>query len=355
VANKKVLAPLAQLFFIITLSSMDKIVEFNNILKSLNIQANCVDHQLIDNYFYYDIKLHPHTRIQELKKRTEELCLILRVPCKPQIKAIYEKGIVRMEFINSEKGYSLNLLEYFTNKDVLEGDLPCLLGRSISGKRMWMDLSQNPHMIVAGTTGSGKSTLLHNIIANLLNYSNAYLYLIDPKNIEFAGYEKDIKSRVKVSYTYNQAMNTVDHLIRTMEARFEMLRKGLNPSLLPYIVVIVDEFADLIMQDKEKQFHDKLCELARKCRAARMSLILATQRPSVNIISGSIKANFPARIACRVASNVDSRIILDASGAENLFGQGDALLKDNFRFMERFQVAYTNTNEVCKYFGNIND
>jgi S-DNA-T family DNA segregation ATPase FtsK/SpoIIIE len=117
------------------------------------------------------------------------------------------------------------------------------------------------------------------------------------------------------------------------------------------IVVIIDEFADLIMQDKANMFHDLLCRLAQKCRAARIHIILATQRPSVNVISGIIKANFPARIACRVASHVDSKVILDASGAENLLGKGDAMVRDNFRQNERFQIAYTTPQEVVKYFG----
>jgi S-DNA-T family DNA segregation ATPase FtsK/SpoIIIE len=94
--------------------------------------------------------------------------------------------------------------------------------------------------------------------------------------------------------------------------------------------------------------------LAQKCRAAKIHIILATQRPSVNVISGTIKANFPARIACRVASHVDSKVILDSSGAENLLGKGDAMLRDNTRFLERFQVAYTDANEVCSIFGGTN-
>jgi S-DNA-T family DNA segregation ATPase FtsK/SpoIIIE len=114
---------------------------------------------------------------------------------------------------------------------------------------------------------------------------------------------------------------------------------------------MIDEFADLIMQDQEQRFYTKLCMLAQKCRAAKISIVLATCRPSVNIINGTIKANFSARIACRVASHVDSKVILDASGAQNLLGNGDAMLRDSLRHMERFQVAYTSAAEVCTYFG----
>ena len=117
------------------------------------------------------------------------------------------------------------------------------------------------------------------------------------------------------------------------------------------MVIFIDEFADLIMQDKNDQFYLALCRLAQKCRAARINIILSTQRPSVNIINGTIKANFPARIACRVASHVDSKVILDVSGAENLLGKGDALIKDNFRSLDRFQSAYTTATEVCQQLG----
>ena len=136
-----------------------------------------------------------------------------------------------------------------------------------------------------------------------------------------------------------------------MERRYELLRSGLDAVNLPNVVLIVDEFADLIIQDKDNQFYTKLCKLAQKCRAAKINIILATQRPSVDIINGTIKANFAARIACRVASHVDSKVILDASGAENLIGNGDALLRDGTRYLERFQVAYTDAHEVCNIFG----
>ena len=221
----------------------------------------------------------------------------------------------------------------------------------VDGRPMWMDLAQNPHMIVAGTTGSGKSTLLHNIIANLLNYNKVELYLIDPKQIEFSEYYDAGIRDTNVYFTYEQAMEILNSAIEVMEFRYELIRTGTPASSLTPIVIMIDEFADLIMQDKGDQFYTVLCRLAQKCRAARIHLILSTQRPSVNIINGTIKANFPARISCRVASHVDSKVVLDSPGAENLLGKGDALVRDNLRFLERFQIAYTNAKEVCSYFG----
>lgn len=329
---------------------MEAIQEFNKILKSFNIKANCVNHNHVDNYSYYDLRLNPGAQVKDIKKYTDEISLVLKTPCKPNIKIIHGSGVVRLEFA-LPRNNMLKLFDYFTNNHIPKGELICLLGQSVDGEKIWMDLAQNPHLIVAGATGSGKSTLLHNIIANLLNYNSAHLYLMDPKNIEYSLYAKNIKENMNVSYTYSECISTLDSLVNIMESRYDMLGRGSNIEQFPNIVLIVDEFADLIMQDKEDQFYIKLCRLAQKCRAAKMFIILGMQRPSVNIINGAIKANFTARISCRVASHVDSKVILDASGAENLLGNGDALIRDNFRFLERFQIAHTSPEEVCKYFG----
>lgn len=329
---------------------MDSAQQFNQILNSFNIKASCLDARQVDNYIYYDLKLHPHAKVKEIQKYSDEISLALKKPGKPSIKVLHELGIVRMEFaLPREK--TLKLFDLITNDNILPGDLVCLLGQTVDGGKVWMDLAQNPHMIVAGATGSGKSTLLHNIIANSLNYNDCIMYLVDPKNIEFHEYGDKVKRDINVVYTYDETMFVLDTLLLTMEERYTMMRSGKPATDFPYILLMIDEFADLIMQDKDDQFFGKLCRLAQKCRAARISIILSTQRPSVNIINGAIKANFPARIACKVASHVDSKVILDASGAENLFGKGDALLRDNFRHMERFQVAYTDAAEVCRYFG----
>lgn len=328
---------------------MESIQQFNKILQSFNIGANCIDSKLIDNYFFYDVKLNPHTRVKDIHKFGDEISLALKTPCKPSIKVLHEYGVVRLEFV-SPREKPLMLFEYFTNNDVPEGGLNCLLGQTVDGKKLWMDLSQNPHMIVAGTTGSGKSIILHNLVANLKNYSDCVLCLIDPKRIEFGEYDNRLRN-TKVFYTYDDTVILFDSLLETMEKRYTLMRTGYLPEDFPYIVVVVDEFADLIMQDKEDQFFNKLCRLAQKSRAARICIVLATQRPSVNIINGAIKSNFPARLACRVASHVDSKVILDVTGAENLLGKGDALVRDNFRSLERFQVAYTTAAEVCQNFG----
>jgi S-DNA-T family DNA segregation ATPase FtsK/SpoIIIE len=328
---------------------MELIKDFDSILEAFRIKASCVNFKQIDNYFYYDLKLHPNAKVKDIQKYSDEISLALKSPCKPSVKVLHNEGIVRLEFA-SQRINDLKLFNYFTNLDVPDGEINCLLGQAVDGRKIWMDLSQNPHMLVSGTTGSGKSTLLHNIIANLFNYNNVDLFLVDPKGIEFVEYEKTFPD-IDVQYTYDDALSMLKAMLEVMENRYNRLRSGTSIHNMKNIVIIIDEFADLIMQDKNDEFYTVLCKLAQKCRAAKIHIILATQRPSVNIINGTIKANFPARIACRVASHVDSKVILDTSGAENLLGKGDALIRDNFRYLDRFQIAHTDAKEVCFMFG----
>jgi S-DNA-T family DNA segregation ATPase FtsK/SpoIIIE len=326
----------------------DNQTNFDSILNSFGIKAECVNFEQVDNYFFYDLKLHSSTKVNTIKKYLDEISLALKSPCKPSVKVMHNEGLVRLEFAGPRTS-ELSFFNYMSNKDIPNGAINCLLGQTVDGQKMWMDLTKNPHMIIAGTTGSGKSTLLHTIIANLFQYNDVELYLADPKQIEFSKYEATCN--IPVCYTYADTIQLLKNLLQTMESRYDLIRVGKPVSEMKHIVVIIDEFADLIMQDKDNEFMTLICRLAQKCRAARIHIILTTQRPSTNIINGTIKANFPARIACRVASHIDSKVVLDATGAENLLGKGDALIRDGFRYLERFQVAYTTAEEVCKYFG----
>ena len=316
-----------------------------SILSSFGIKASCVNYQQVDNYFFYDLKLDPSTKVATIKKYSDEISLALKSP-KPLVKVMHNEGVVRLEFAGV-RTTPLRLFDFFVNTNIPKGKINCLLGQTVDGQKMWMDLAANPHMIVAGTTGSGKSCLLHNLVANIFNYNDVDLYLVDPKQIEFVEYQK--KCGIPVSFTYTETVELLNHLLEVMESRYDTIR-GKPSTYLKPIVVIIDEFADLMVQDKDNEFLALVCRLAQKCRAAKIHIILATQRPSTNIINGTIKANFPARIACKVASHVDSKVILDATGAENLLGKGDALIRDNFRQLERFQIAYTTAKEVAGYF-----
>ena len=328
---------------------LDQIFSFNKILESFKIKAVCTDFSRIENYFYYDLKLNPTAKVKDITKYSDEISLALQTPCKPTVKIIHNKGIVRLEFV-SNRDKSLKLFPYLNDKVFPKGNINCLLGQSIDGHPIWMDISQNPHMIIAGTTGSGKSVLIHNIIANLVNHNNVDLFLVDPKQIEFFEYKKN---KYSVFNYFSETIDLLHTMLDLMEFRYKVMTDGYPLDNIKPVIIIIDEFADLIMQDREDIFYTLLCKLAQKCRAAKIHIILSTQRPSVNIINGSIKANFPARIACKVASFIDSKVILDSKGAENLLGNGDALLRDNSRFLERFQVAYTDAKEICDYFGAV--
>ena len=301
---------------------------------------------MIGNYSYFDLRLQHNAKIKDLQKYADEIALALKAPSKPTFKIMHNRGVIRVEFLKARKE-SLKLFDYFSNTNIPKGTINCLLGQSVEGNKVWMDLSQNPHLLVAGTIGSGKSVLLHNLVANIINYNDVQLFLIDPKQIEFAPYHKKIRAQIYHSYT--DTVELLINLLEIMEDRYLKIKEGYNSVDLQPIVLIIDEVADLIMQDKSFLFRKSLCRLAQKCRAAKIFLIIATQRPSVDIIDGSIKANFPARIACKVASHTDSQVILDASGAEDLLGMGDALLKDNNHNLARFQIAYTDAEEVCKF------
>ncbi len=321
-----------------------QIINFNTILSSYKIGAVCTNYKRIDNYFFYDLKLVNNGTIKNLIKYVPEITLSLKAPALPIIKTLHSKGLIRLEFAEN-RSKRLDLLDYFSNENIPKYQLPCLLGQGMDGSKVWMDLAQNPHLLIAGTTGSGKSGLMHNIIANLFNYNNVNLFLMDPKNIEFSLY-KDLPNTT-VAHTYQECLLMLENIYQLMNIRYENIRAGKNN--MKYVILMIDEFADLIMQDKDNVFYTLLCQLVQKCRAAKINIVLATQRPSVDVINGTIKANFPARIACRVSSHIDSRVILDSKGAENLLGKGDGLLKDHTRNLERLQIAYITPEEVYEY------
>ncbi len=180
---------------------MASVEQFNKILESFNIRAKCVNTQVVDNYFYFDLKLAPNARVRDVHRYSDEISLALKTPCRPSIKVLHDQGVVRLEFA-APRSTPLHLFDLFTNTDVPEGDLICLLGQSVDGKKVWMDLAQNPHMLIAGATGSGKTTLMHNIVANLKNYNECLIYMIDPKKIEFHPYDGKL-DYTKVYYTYD--------------------------------------------------------------------------------------------------------------------------------------------------------
>ena len=256
-------------------------------------------------------------------------------------------------------------------------DLPICLGKSISNEIYVADLAKMPHLLMAGATGQGKSVGINSVIVSLLykkHPSQLKFILVDPKKVELSLYEtleKHFLAKLPgeadaIITDTKKVVTTLNALCIEMDDRYNLLKKAscrnlkeynhkflnrqLNPQnghkFLPYIVLIVDEFADLIMT-AGKEVEMPIARLAQLARAIGIHLILATQRPSVNIITGTIKANFPARIAFKTTSKIDSRTILDAGGSEQLIGRGDMLLSLGSD-MIRLQCGFVDTPEVEK-------
>ena len=255
--------------------------------------------------------------------------------------------------------------------------LPCAIGKTISNETYVFDLAKMPHILMAGATGQGKSVGLNAIVASLLyskHPSELKFVMVDPKKVELTLYNRIERhylaklpdSEDAIITDVRQVVRTLNSLCIEMDQRYDLLKSAecrniieynekfkarrLLPTeghrFLPYIVLVVDEFADLIMT-AGREVEAPIARLAQLARAIGIHLIIATQRPSVNIITGSIKANFPARIAFRVISQVDSKTILDQSGANQLIGRGDMLLSTG-NDLVRLQCAFIDTPEVEK-------
>jgi len=325
----------------------------NNILKSFKIKAECVGAKKHRHFAYYDVTLEPGTRISRLQRYANELAIAMRANSSIIIKPIPREGIVRLQTTTSKaKKLDFNELYKF-NKAPSDHILPFLLGETDEGKPLWMDIAKNPHLLVAGSTGSGKSVFLHTLIANAAKRHDVSLHLVDTKRVEFNIYREGLADVVtSVSNTYDEAINTFSFLHDLMESRYLYMSKiGVKsiedqPNIFNKIVLIVDEAADLMLYEKGKVFEDLAIKLAQKARAAGIYMVFATQRPSVDVFTGLIKANFPARLSCKVTSKVDSKVILDQQGAESLIGRGDAILNNSNFDMTRLQVAYSEPAET---------
>lgn len=231
-----------------------------------------------------------------------------------------------------------------------QADLPLLMGVDVSGRPFFADLSKMPHLLIAGATGSGKSVQLHALILSLmkrLSPNTLKFVMIDPKRIEFALYNDQKYLLMPVINDNTQAQSALEMLVQEMNKRYQLFENAkvrniaeyhLLGRALPYLVVVIDEFSDLVLS--MNTITSQILLLAQKARAAGIHLILATQRPSVDVVTGSIKANFPARLAFKTASAVDSKTILDTTGAQDLLGRGDGLYLSADGTQTRLHGAY---------------
>lgn len=332
--------------------------KINQILSNLKIKANCVEAVQHRHILSCKLNISVGQRVRKLEMFSRELGLAMQSIEAPTISMNSQNGHVTLQFAR-QSANTLLFDDIYKKSKAPEGLLPFLFGETGDGTSVWVDMALNPHMLVAGGTGSGKSTLLHVIAANAFRRDDVWLNLVDPKNgVEFGPYEHN---NANVINNYADTIVLLEELQVEMEKRYKILRnagiQGIqqSPYIFPKIITIIDEAADLMLQDKNKKNHNKgrfeelLCMIAQKSRAVGIYLVLATQRPSVDVITGLIKANFPARVACRVSSSVDSKVILDQTGAESLLGKGDAIINNYNNNYTRFQVAYTTPAEVLKY------
>ncbi len=333
----------------------------------------------------YEIIPAPGVRISKIKNLEDDIALSLSALGIRIIAPIPGKGTIGIEVPNSNPQIvsmkKLIASDKFQNTKM---ELPIALGKTISNETLIVDLAKMPHLLMAGATGQGKSVGLNAILVSLLykkHPAQIKFVLVDPKKVELTLFNKIERHYLAMLPDEEEAIitdtskvvKTLNSLCVEMDARYELLKNAmvrnikeynvkfvqrkLNPEnghkYMPYIVLVVDEFADLIMT-AGKEVETPIARLAQLARAIGIHLIIATQRPSVNIITGTIKANFPARIAFRVTSKIDSRTILDAGGADQLIGRGDMLYSSGSD-LTRLQCGFVDTpevDEICDFIGS---
>jgi S-DNA-T family DNA segregation ATPase FtsK/SpoIIIE len=332
---------------------MEKVETLNQFLSDNKLAAKCISAEAEGCLNIFDLKIENNFRLNKLSALSQELGHTLKSYAPPSMKFNLDKDVLQIEVV-AERLKSEALVDNLLNEDVNDPDcLNMALGTSMRGEKVIMDMSKNPHLLIGGSTGSGKTALLHNLLANLLVYSDAELYIADTKGIEFSPYTS-LTDRIRIVNSAPEFNNLLKYLIFVMNKRYALIKQQpwLNPinnNQFKPIIVMIDEFADLTMQDISKECYTLLCQLVQKSRACGIYCILATQRPSADIITGVIKANFPARIACRVASKVDSRIILDENGAETLKNVGEVIIKNYNYNKEKIQLSYSSPNEILQF------
>ena len=355
-----------------------------DVLRNFGVEISSIKATVGPTITLYEITPAPGVRISRIRNLEDDIALSLSALGIRIIAPIPGKGTIGIEVPNA-KPATVSMRSILDSKKFQEStmELPCAVGKTITNEVFMFDLAKTPHLLVAGATGTGKSVAINAIITSLLykkHPAELKLVMVDPKMVEFAPYKPLLKHYLAampetdpeqiVITDCDRVINTLNSLVIEMENRYKLLmdagvrnledyndkfvRRRLNPNklvadslhhqYLPYIVIIIDEYGDFIMQ-AGKQVETPIARITQKARAVGMHMILATQRPSVNIVTGVIKANIPTRIALRTQSVIDSRTVLDAKGAEQLIGRGDSLYAGNAT-ITRVQCAFVDTPEV---------
>ena len=361
-------------------------------LRNYGIEIESIKATVGPTVTLYEIVPKAGIRVAKIQALENDIMMSLSATGIRIIAPMPGKGTIGIEVPN-EKPQVVSMHSVIASKrfqDEQKMKLPIAYGRTITNEVFMFDLAKTPHLLVAGATGTGKSVAINAIITSLLykkHPAELKLVMVDPKMVEFAPYKPLLKHYLAampdtdpeqiVITDCDKVVNTLNSLVIEMENRYKLLmdagvrnledyndkfvKRRLNPNklvadslhhqFLPYIVIIIDEYGDFIMQ-AGKQVETPIARITQKARAVGMHMILATQRPSVNIVTGVIKANIPTRIALRTQSVIDSRTVLDAKGAEQLIGRGDSLYAGNAS-VTRIQCAFVDTPEVDAIVGHI--
>ena len=336
-----------------------------NVFADFNIQIEVINVKLGPVITLYEILPSAGTKINTIINLAGDISRSMGVGA-VRIAQIYGTQFLGVEVPNPNR-------EQVTIKELLSDEnfkntnhkIPICIGKDISGNIEVIDLSRTPHLLVAGTTGSGKSVFINTLLASILYKfppEQLRLILIDPKMLELSVYNDIAHLLTPVVTEPRKAIIALKWVCKEMERRYSLMNEENTRSLegynlksiekLPYIVVFIDEMADLMMT-AGKEVEHYVQRLAQMARACGIHLVMATQRPSVDIITGSIKANFPSRISFQVASKYDSRTVLGEIGAEQLLGNGDMLMSKNGSSLIRYQSAFISDNEVQKLINEI--
>ena len=349
-----------------------------DVLRTFGVEISSIKATVGPTITLYEITLAQGVRIQKVKNLEDDIALSLAALGIRIIAPMPGKGTVGIEVPNA-KPSTVSMESILNSKKFQESkmELPCAIGKTITNEVFMFDLAKAPHLLVAGATGQGKSVGLNAIITSLLykkHPAELKIVLVDPKKVEFSFYEpiaNHFLAQVPeedadpIITDVTKVVRTLNSLCKEMDTRYDLLKiarahnikeynqkfiaRQLNPNnghrFLPYIVVVIDEFGDLIMT-AGKEVELPIARIAQLARAVGIHMIIATQRPTTNIITGTIKANFPSRIAFKVSAGIDSKTILDRTGAQQLIGRGDMLALVGGSEPERVQCAFVDTPEV---------